>query len=149
MMYVTINRLDAEKFAKLDFAINFGIDPQVRKLVSQALLTGGGYEWTCEHVFAQVPIIQLLKLHKYLNWADKKLHSMFFIENKDDINEDLLADFNEEDSGKSVKTGLTQPLDQDKSKSKGSKKPVGIEVTKPMFVSHHELLFGAKPGTQQ
>jgi hypothetical protein len=107
MMYVTINRLDAEKFAKLDFAINFGIDPQVRKLVSQALLTGGGYEWTCEHVFAQVPIIQLLKLHKYLNWADKKLHSMFFIENKDDINEDLLADFNEEDSGKSVKTGLT------------------------------------------
>jgi hypothetical protein len=47
-----------------------------------------------------VPTIQLLKLHKYLNWADKKLHSMFFIENKDDINEDLLADFKEEDAGK-------------------------------------------------
>lgn len=72
---------------------------------------------------------------------------MFFIENKDDINEDLLADFNEEDSGKQVKTGLTQPLDHDKLKNKVSKKPVGIEVTKPMFVSHHELLFGQKPGT--
>ena len=42
----------------------------------------------------------LLKLHKYLNWADKKLHSVFFIENKDQITDDLLADFKEDPSGK-------------------------------------------------
>ena len=35
----------------------------------------------------------LLKLHNYFNWADKKLHTAFFIDNKDQINEDLLADF--------------------------------------------------------
>ena len=38
----------------------------------------------------------LLKLHNYFNWADKKLHTAFFIENKDNLNEDLLADFKEE-----------------------------------------------------
>ena len=32
------------------------------------------------------------KLHKYLFWADKKIHSVFFIENKEDISEDLLGD---------------------------------------------------------
>ena len=35
----------------------------------------------------------LLKLHNYFNWADKKLHTAFFIENKDSINEDLLTAF--------------------------------------------------------
>ena len=38
----------------------------------------------------------LLKLHNYFNWADKKLHTAFFIENKDSINEDLLADFKDD-----------------------------------------------------
>ena len=44
-------------------------------------------------------MLMLLKLHRYLNWADKKLHSVFFLENKDQINEDLLADFKEDPSG--------------------------------------------------
>lgn len=39
----------------------------------------------------------LLKLHKYFFWADKKLHSVFFIENKDDISEDMLIDFKSEE----------------------------------------------------
>ena len=105
-MYFAINRLDAEKFAKLDFTTNFGIESSNRKLFTDALQTGNGYEWTCENVFAPVPTIQLLKLHQYLNWADKKLHSVFFIDNKDSINEDLLADFKEGDS--SVKTGVNK-----------------------------------------
>ena len=42
----------------------------------------------------------LLKLHKYFFWADKKLHSVLFIENKDDITEDLLHEFRDEDSKK-------------------------------------------------
>lgn len=37
----------------------------------------------------------LLKISKYLSWADKKLHSIFFIEDKDQISEDLLIDFKE------------------------------------------------------
>lgn len=105
-MYYAINRLDADRFAKLDFTINFGIESAVRKSFVDAMISGGSYEWTCENVFATVPTIQLLKLHKYLNWADKKLHSVFFIENKDDINEDLLADFKEDDADQQIKTGL-------------------------------------------
>jgi hypothetical protein len=47
----------------------------------------------------------LLKLHKYLFWADKKIHSVFFIENKEDISEDLLIDFrSEEDKEKFIKS---------------------------------------------
>jgi hypothetical protein len=48
----------------------------------------------------------LLKLHNYFNWADKKMHTKFFIENKDNLNEDLLADFKEEGSGIDVQPGL-------------------------------------------
>ena len=46
-------------------------------------------------LFENTPTIMLLKLHKYFNWADKKLHTVFFIENKDQISDDLLADFQE------------------------------------------------------
>ena len=41
--------------------------------------------------------LELLKLHKYFFWADKKLHAVFFIENKDEISEDLLVDFKDEE----------------------------------------------------
>jgi len=67
--------------------------------------TGGNYEWACQNLFAPVSTLQLMKMHKYLHWADKKLHSVFFIENKDQINEDLMADFAD---GDSVKTGLSK-----------------------------------------
>ena len=39
----------------------------------------------------------MLRICKYLNWADKKLHSVCYIENKDDISEDLLCDFKDSD----------------------------------------------------
>lgn len=45
----------------------------------------------------------LLKLHKYLFWADKKIHSVFFIENKEDISEDLLIDFRSEEDKEKFK----------------------------------------------
>ena len=48
-------------------------------------------------VFQTVPFDQLLKIYKYFNWADKKLHTMFYIENKDEISEDLLNDFKDPD----------------------------------------------------
>ena len=82
-MYYAINRLDAEKFANLEFAVNFGIQSEVKKSFLNALQNGGAYESVCFEVFESVEPIQLLKMHKYLNWADKKLHSVFFIENKD------------------------------------------------------------------
>ena len=42
-------------------------------------------------------MVVILKLHKYFFWADKKLHAVFFIEDKDEISEDLLFDFKDED----------------------------------------------------
>lgn len=77
-----VNRLDADKFMKLDFTTNFGIESGVRKMFTDALQTDLTYEQQAA-MFAKVPMQQLLLLHVYLNWADKKLHSVFFIEGKD------------------------------------------------------------------
>jgi hypothetical protein len=44
-----------------------------------------------------IDTLVLLKLHKYFFWADRKLHSVFFIEDKDQISEDLLIDFKSEE----------------------------------------------------
>ena len=85
----------------------------------------------------------MLKMHKYLNWADKKLHSVFFIENKDQLNEDLLADF-KEGGDVSMKNGVTI---QKKPSTEPAQKAIGIKPTEKLFMSHHELLFGPKPST--
>ena len=63
----------------------------------------------------------LLKLHNYFNWADKKLHTAFFIENKDQIDEDLLADF-KDGTSLEVNPGLAQK----KTKTVEKKKPAGF-----------------------
>lgn len=64
--------------------------------------------------------MMLLKLHNYFNWADKKLHTAFFIDNKDQINEDLLADF-KGGAGINVNPGLAsaKPTVPEKAKPKG------------------------------
>jgi len=64
----------------------------------------------------------LLKLHNYFNWADKKLHTAFFIENKDSINEDLLSDF-KEGQGLEVNPNL---VSKPKPKVQEKKKPTGF-----------------------
>lgn len=92
-MYYAVSKLDADKFANLDFVMNFGITAEIKVLFSAFIRNGGSYEQAVETVFAQTEKMMLLKLHNYFNWADKKLHTAFFIENKDQINEDLLADF--------------------------------------------------------
>ena len=49
--------------------------------------------------------LSLLKIHKYLFWSDKKLHSVFYQEDRELISEDLLFDFkSEEDQDKFKKS---------------------------------------------
>lgn len=86
-------------------------------------------------------MLMILKLHKYLNWADKKLHSVFFIENKDQITDDLLNDFKEDSTGAVQRGGTAK-----QSKQKGETKPKGLKQEEAVFVSHNEFLFGRKPG---
>jgi hypothetical protein len=59
---------------------------------------GGTYEQVRDSAFKEMPFLTVLKIHKYFSWADKKLHQVFYIENKDDISEDLLSDFKDGDS---------------------------------------------------
>ena len=106
-MYVVISRLDADKFAALDFTLNFGITQETKNLFTDWLINGGNYEETRDQIFKQTDTLNLLKLHKYFDWADKKLHTAFYIENKDQISEDLLADFKEGNTME-VKPGLVK-----------------------------------------
>lgn len=106
-MYFAISKLDVEKFAVLDFTLNFGISSEVRANFVEAMQNGGEYEQVKASLFEPTDMHMILKLHKYLNWADKKLHSVFFIENKDQITEDLLSDFKEDSTGAIQRGGTT------------------------------------------
>ena len=83
-----------------------GISSEVKVLFTTFIRNGGTYEQAKETVFAPTPPLMLMKLHNYFNWADKKLHTAFFIDNKDQINEDLLADFKEGSGRLEVNPGL-------------------------------------------
>jgi hypothetical protein len=50
--------------------------------MTEILKSGGGKQATFEYL-ETLDDLTLLKLHKYFFWADKKLHSVFFIEDKD------------------------------------------------------------------
>jgi hypothetical protein len=84
-----------------------------------------------------------LKIYKYFSWADKKLHQVFYIENKDDISEDLLSDFKDPDN----ETKFKQP--KNLAGSKGiepikEEKPQNGIIKKYKLISEHEYLFGTK-----
>lgn len=54
-------------------------------------------------IYEPLDNITLLKIHKYLFWADKKLHSVMFQEDRDLISEDLLFDFKSEEDQEKFK----------------------------------------------
>lgn len=45
--------------------------------------------------FETLPVTMLLKIYRYFSWAEQRLNTHFFLENKDKITDDLLADFRE------------------------------------------------------
>jgi len=113
-----MNRLDASKFCKLDFTVNFGVPLDVKSNLSNIIESGEQTKDQMFDIFAKLDTMVLLKLHKYFFWADKKLHSVFYIEDKQNISEDLLIDFKSEEDQQKFK----------KSTALGSKKTgVGID----------------------
>ena len=85
----------------------------------------------------------MLKVYKYLSWADKKLNNPLYIENKDDITEDLLSDFKDPDN----QTKFTKPKVLAKGASHmdpSNKKPENVIVKPDSFATEHEYLFGKK-----
>jgi len=41
-MYFVMSRLDAAKFCKLDFIVNFGVPPNVKTQIAEIIQNGGG-----------------------------------------------------------------------------------------------------------
>jgi hypothetical protein len=101
-MYFIINKLDEHRLAKMDFLVNFGVTLETIRTVGELIADGGTYEDVRE-VLKRMAMLQILKVYKYFSWGDKKLHQLFFIENKDDISEDLLSDFKDPDSEQKFK----------------------------------------------
>ena len=123
-MYYAISKLDADKFSNLDFTLNFGITPDVKNLFVDWLANGGTFEETRDVVFKATDTLMLLKLHRYFDWADKKLHTVFFIENKDHIDDDLLSDF-KEGTKMEVKPGLLRKKTAEEKKDEQN--PAGMK----------------------
>ena len=82
-MYYAVSKLDADRFCSLDFVMNFGITPEIKVLFATFIRNGGSYKQAVDGIFEPTDTFMLLKLHNYFNWADKKLHTAFFIDNKD------------------------------------------------------------------
>lgn len=122
-MYYAVSKLDADRFANLDFVMNFGITSEFKVLFKEFIENGGTYTEAKDTLFQPTPTMMLLKLHNYFNWADKKLHTAFFIENKDSISEDLLSDF-KEGQGLEVNPNL---VSKPKVKVVEKKKPTGFQ----------------------
>lgn len=101
-MYFVMSRLDARRFCQLDFIANFGVAPTVKTDMSNLIQSGGGQSSTYKFLATLEPLV-LLKIHKYFFWADKKLHAVTYIDDKDQISEDLLFDFKDEDEQLALK----------------------------------------------
>ena len=87
-------------------------------------------------------MVVILKLHKYFFWADKKLHAVFFIEDKDEISEDLLFDFKDEDDDVKVRFKQSESLGGKKLAQANSKpKQINLERVKDRLTKE-DLLFG-------
>lgn len=97
-MYFVIARLDEHRLAKMEFLVNFGVTMENIKIMQDVMEHGGAYQDVKNSAFSKMDFIQVLKIYKYFSWADKKLHQVFYIENKDDISEDLLSDFKDSES---------------------------------------------------
>lgn len=118
--------------------MNFGIPPEIRQRFIAMLNEDGetSYEVAAAY-FDTVPATMLLKLYRYFSWVNQRLYTHFFLENKDKITDDLLADFREETT--------ENVIDQKQifgGKPKGLKQETGL-------LSHHEFLFGTAVGDKK
>lgn len=144
-MYFVMARLDASKFCKLDFIVNFGVPPNVKSTLTQLLESATSTSAITRFLDTLDPLVYL-KLHKYFFWADKKLHSVFYIEDKDHISEDLLVDFKDDDDPQNTHKGSSN-LASKKSKVKQAEdnKPKAIELDRAKnTITKDDLLFGQK-----
>lgn len=91
--------------------------------------------------FESLEPMVLLKLHKYFFWADKKLHSVFFIEDKDQISEDLLVDFKSDEDNKAF---VKSKALAEKKVAKKDTGPKNIEVDRAKNRITKEDMFGVK-----
>ena len=88
--------------------------------------------------------MDLLKLHKYFFWAGKKLHSVFFIEGKDEISEDLLFDFIDEEDDVKVRFKKSESLGG-KKLAAATEKPKAINLERGKDrITKEDLLYGGK-----
>lgn len=104
-------------------------------------------------IFRDLDDLSLLKIHKYLFWSDKKLHSVFYQEDRELISEDLLFDFkSEEDQDKFKKSEALAHAKKQNTKGKKEevkKQPevktsvIDVEKNK-RTITKEDLLFGGK-----
>lgn len=139
-MYMVINRLDETKLYKMDFLINFGVPFDAINQIAAVLEDGSTYEDIKAETFNKLPFLQILKLYLYFSWGDKKLHQVIYIENKDDISEDLLNDFKDPDS----RSKLKQPAVLSKANIKEKTQEKAVIKVEEKMISEHEYLFGMK-----
>ncbi len=138
-MFFVISKLDETKLARMDFLVNFGVSLETIHEFADLLEYGDDFTHA-KDTFDHTDFTKLLKVYKYFSWADKKLHSVFYIENKDDISEDLLSDFKDPDNEKK----FLRPQVLHKAASHKEEQADNVIVKKESLVSEYDYLFGKK-----
>lgn len=96
-MHAVILHLDVNRLSKLELLANFGVPMTVKSDFAKVFESSKGASTELNKLFKGLDDLTLLKVHKYLFWADKKLHSVFYSEDRELISEDLLFDFKSEE----------------------------------------------------
>lgn len=124
----------------MDFMVNFGVTAKTKAIFTQILESCGSFA-EFQDAMSAVPDRELFFGFKYFNWADKKLHHVSYTENKDDISEDLLSDFFEEDKVVNPKV-----LARNKAGVIDTENMTKMIVSQPKLVSETEFIMGGGAG---
>ena len=111
--------------AKFNFIFNFGVTPGSKTAFENAATESETHDEFAVRV-KDIPLKEMLMIHKYLQFASKKIHNIMYAERIDEIDVDLLGDFNGEEA-EGVKLG--QSKSYKKTKEKASERKV-ITITK-------------------
>ena len=136
-LHFIIKKQDASNLVKLNFLYNIGVSMDVKNKILRELESGGDYE-DIKFVFEKIDFLELLKVCKYFSYADKKLHSILYNEQLEELSEDLLSDFRDEES----KSGFQQPESLKTKKGQKEKGQANVIVKETQLVSEHEYIFG-------
>ena len=95
-LYKIIGRMTPAQYAKFDYLMNFGVSITSKVTLQKAVENAGNYKEFKDYL-DEIPFKEVLMIHKYYTFAQKKLKVIMYSEQIDQVSEDLLKEVNDKD----------------------------------------------------